>query len=284
MLWISVNNCTSLAKRLVRPQTKMWNVKWVIFANGYISKEEWQQSTQTFYTHYYSDPKRDVVQAYKYTLSQGISDNVKNNLQLLGKNMSNEIIPARVRLVKMLKENPSKKRKEDDDRLMSVQRKVPELKNSNWSRQSKEELMEALKDGTITEDDFTIEVNNLDKPIFGNGKSTGTKFVAQIGNYMVIDPELDGDCLYGAVILSNGAMIMGETLEEELLERAQELRMRMFAHLQELCENRQNLKMGTLLQKILAVMTQDEIDNESHMQWETNLHQLVCLTPVCWRT
>jgi hypothetical protein len=101
---------------------------------------------------------------------------------------------------------------------------------------------------------------------------------------MVIDPELDGDCLYGAVILSNGAMIMGETLEEELLERAQELRMRMFAHLQELCENRQNLKMGTLLQKILAVMTQDEIDNESHMQWETNLHQLVCLTPVCWRT
>jgi hypothetical protein len=45
MLWISGNNCTSLAKRLVRPQAKMWNVKWVIFANGYIPKEEWEQST-----------------------------------------------------------------------------------------------------------------------------------------------------------------------------------------------------------------------------------------------
>ena len=111
--------------------------------------------------------------------------------------MSNEIIPARLRLVEMLTENLSKKRKEKsslvDDRLMSVQKKVPELKDSDWSKQSKEELCEALKDGIVTEDDFTIEVDNLDKPIFGNGKSTGTKFVAQIGNYMVIDSELDGD-------------------------------------------------------------------------------------------
>jgi hypothetical protein len=54
---------------------------------------------------------------------------------------------------------------------------------------------------------------------------------------------------------------VGKTLEEELPERAQELRMRTVAHLQYLYENRHNLKMGTLLQKILAVMTRDEIDN-----------------------
>jgi hypothetical protein len=89
--------------------------------------------------------------------------------------------------------------------------------------------------------------------------------MAQIGNYMVIDSELDGDCLYGAVILSNDTMIMGKPLEEELPERAQELRMRMVEHLQDLYENRHNLKMGTLIQKILAVMTQDDIDNyKSH--------------------
>ena len=52
---------------------------------------------------------------------------------------------------------------------------------------------------------------------------------------------------------------------EELPERAQELRMRMVAHLQDLYENHHNLKMGTLLQKILVVMTQDDIDNyKSH--------------------
>ena len=39
----------------------------------------------------------------------------------------------------------------------------------------------------------------------------------------------------------------------------------MVEYLQDLYENRHNLKMGTLLQKILAVMTQDDIDNyKSH--------------------
>ena len=58
---------------------------------------------------------------------------------------------------------------------------------------------------------------------------------------------------------------MGKPLEEELPERAQELRMRMVTHLQELYEDRQNLKMGTLLQKLLAAMTQDDIDGyKSH--------------------
>ena len=60
-------------------------------------------------------------------------------------------------------------------------------------------------------------------------------------------------------------MLMGRTLEEELPERAQELRMRMVTHLQDLYEDRHNLKMGTFLQKILAVMTQDDIDRyKSH--------------------
>ena len=121
-----------------------------------------------------------------------------------------------------------------NDRLMSVHNKVPELNDSDWSKQSKKELCEALIDGMITEEDFTNEVDNLDKPISGNGKTTNTKCVAQIGNYMVIDSELDGDCLYGAVILSNDTMIMGKPLEEELPERAQELRMRMVEHLQDL--------------------------------------------------
>ena len=84
--------------------------------------------------------------------------------------------------------------------------------------------------------------------------------------YMVIDSELKKWGLpIGVVIQSNDAMIMGKTLEEELTEREQRLRMRMIVHLQDLHENRHNLKMGTLLQKILAVMTQDDIDNyKSH--------------------
>ena len=220
--------------------------------------------SQIFYSHYYGDSKRDVVRAYKSTLSHGISDNATNNLQLFGKNMDNEIIPPRLRLAEKLTDSRSKKRKEKssetNDRLMSVQKKAPELKDSDWSKRSKEELCEALKDGIITEDDYTNAVGNLEKPIFGNGKTTNTKCVAQIGPYMVIDSELDGDCLYGAVIQSNDTMLMEKTLEEELPERAQELRMRMVTHLQELYEDRQNLKMGTLLQKLLAAMTQDDID------------------------
>jgi hypothetical protein len=184
--------------------------------------------------------------------------------------MDNEIVPARLRLKKMTVKKLAKTQKEEitsavNDRLMSVHNKVPELNDSDWSKQSKKELCEALINGMITEEDFTNEVDNLDKPISGNGKTTNTKCVAQIGNYMVIDSELDGDRLYGAVILSNDTMIMGKPLEEELPERAQELRMRMVEHLQDLYENRHNLKMGTLIQKILAVMTQDDIDNyKSH--------------------
>ena len=67
-----------------------------------------------------------------------------------------------------------------NDRLMSVHNKVPELNDSDWSKQSKKELCEALIDGMITEEDFTNEVDNLDKPISGNGKTTNTKCVAQM--------------------------------------------------------------------------------------------------------
>ena len=270
LMWISANNCTSLARRLTKPQSKMWNVNWVIFASGYIPTEEWESLAQTFYAYYYSDEKRDVRKAYQSTLALKISENVMKHLQLFGKNMDNEIVPARLRLAEMTTKKLAKTQKEEitsavNDRLMSVHNKVPELNDSDWSKQSKKELCEALIDGMITEEDFTNEVDNLDKPISGNGKTTNTKCVAQIGNYMVIDSELDGDCLYGAVILSNDTMIMGKPLEEELPERAQELRMRMVEYLQDLYENRHNLKMGTLLQKILAVMTQDDIDNyKSH--------------------
>ena len=40
VMWISGNSTTSLARRLTRPQCKKWNVQWVIFASGYIAKEE----------------------------------------------------------------------------------------------------------------------------------------------------------------------------------------------------------------------------------------------------
>jgi hypothetical protein len=64
---------------------------------------------------------------------------------------------------------------------------------------------------------------------------------------------------------NGGSLIMGKTLEGELPERGQELRMRMVTHLQDLYEDHQNLKMGTLLQKLLVVMTQDDIDGyKSH--------------------
>jgi hypothetical protein len=149
VIWISGKNCTSLARRLIKPRTKMWNFQWVIFSSGYIPTEEWEQLTQIFYSHYYGDSKRDVVQAYKSTLSHGISDNATNNLQLFGKNMDNEIIPPRLRLAEKLTDSKSKKRKEKssetNDRLMSVQKKAPELKDSDWSKRSKEELSKPSK-------------------------------------------------------------------------------------------------------------------------------------------
>ena len=63
VMWISGNNTTSLARRLTQPQSKikMWNVQWVIFASGYIAKEEWEQLLQTFYAHYYEDSKEHVM-------------------------------------------------------------------------------------------------------------------------------------------------------------------------------------------------------------------------------
>ena len=83
------------------------------------------------------------------------------------------------------------------------------------------------------ENDFTSEIGNLDKTIHGNGKTTNTKCVTQIGKYMVIDSELNGDCLYATVIQSNDTMFKGNLFEEKLSDRAQELRERTYRHLQD---------------------------------------------------
>jgi len=133
-------------------------------------------------------------------------------LQLFQKNKENEIVPAQLRLAEMSTKKLSKKHKEEkslelDNRMMSVHAKLPELTDSDWSKQSRKELQEALTDGKITEDDCNREIANLDEPIYGSGKTTDTKCVAQIGNYMVIDSELNGDCLYAAVIQSNDTII-----------------------------------------------------------------------------
>jgi hypothetical protein len=170
-----------------------------------LKTRDWEYLAQTFYAYYYNDAKRDVMKAYQSTLALQISENVTKHLQLRGKNVDSEIVPARLRLTEMTTKKLEKTQKEEitsavnltvNDRPMSVHNKVPELNDSDWSKQSKKELREALIDDMITEDDFTNEVDNLDKPISGNGKITNTKCVTQIGNYMVIDSELDGDCLY----------------------------------------------------------------------------------------
>jgi hypothetical protein len=109
-----------------------------------------------------------------------------------------------------------------------------QLSDSDLSTQSRKELRKALTDAKIKENDFNREIANLHEPIYGNGKTTHTKRVTQIGNYMVIDSELNGDCLYAAVIQSNDTMFKwGKPFEEELPERAKELRERTYRHLQD---------------------------------------------------
>jgi hypothetical protein len=75
LLWISGNNTTSLAKRLTKSRSRLWDVQWVIFASGYIPKEEWEELTQTFYAYLYADSKRNVMRAYQSTLAMNISEN-----------------------------------------------------------------------------------------------------------------------------------------------------------------------------------------------------------------
>jgi hypothetical protein len=49
----------------------MWSVKWGIFSSGYIPKNA---SELLAHTYFYSDPKKDVMKAYQYTLSLEISE------------------------------------------------------------------------------------------------------------------------------------------------------------------------------------------------------------------
>ena len=95
-----------------------------------------------------------------------------------------------------------------NDKMMSMHEKLPELRDSDWSMQSRKEVRNALTHDKIKENDFTREIDNLDEPIYGNGKTIDTKCVAQVGNYMVIDSELNGDCLYAVVIQSNDTMLV----------------------------------------------------------------------------
>ena len=238
----------------------------VIFAGGYIPKEEWEQLAQTFYAYYYEDSKRDVMRAYQSTLATNISENATKYLQLFEKNRDNAIVPAQLRMAEMSTKKLKRTRKEEktsgmNDKMMSMHEKLPELRDSDWSMQSRKELRNALTHGKIKENDFTREIANLDEPIYGNGKTTDTKCVAQIGNYMVIDSELNGDCLYAAVIQSNDTMFKwGKPFEEELPERAKELRERTYRHLQDRYIHCQYLNQGTLLQKLLNDMTQEDFD------------------------
>ena len=172
---------------------------------------------------------------------------------------------------KLSKKHKEEKSLELDNRMMSVHAKLPELNDSDWSKQSRKELQEALTDDEITEDDYNREITNLDEPIYGSGKTTDTKCVAQIGNYMVIDSELNGDCLYADVIQSNDTMFkLGKPFEEELQERAKELRERTYRHLQDRYENRQHLKQGTLLQKLLKDVDEEFDSYMSYVAGETS--------------
>jgi hypothetical protein len=167
----------------------------------------------------------------------------------------------------------SKKRREEkapemDNMMMSVHAKLPELTDSDWSKQSRKELQEALTDGKITEDDYNREIANLYEPIYGSGKTTDTKCVAQIGNHMVIDSELNGDCLYAAVIQSNGTMTKwGKPFEEE---RARDLRERTYRHRHDRYKNRQHLKEGTLLRKLLTDVNGDFDSYMSYVAGQTS--------------
>ncbi len=104
-----------------------------------------------------------------------------------------------------------------------------------------------------------------------SGKTTDTKCVAPIGNHMVIDSELNGDCLYAAVIQFNDTIIKwGKPFEEELPERAKELRERTYRHLQDRYENRQHLMQGTLLRKLLNDVEEDFDSYMSYVAGETS--------------
>jgi hypothetical protein len=162
LLWISGNNTTSLAKRLTKSRSKLWDVQSVIFDSGYIPKEEWEELAQTFYAYLYADSKRNVMRAYQSTLARNISENATMYLQLFQKNKDNEIVhPAQLRLAEMSTKKLSKKHKEEnslelDNRMMSVHAKLPELNDSagqsNPERNSKNHsLMERSQKMTATE-------------------------------------------------------------------------------------------------------------------------------------
>ncbi len=185
---------------------------------------------QTFYACFYADSKRDDMRAYQTTLAMNISENATMYFQLFQKNKDNVIVSAQLRMAEMSTKKLSKKRKEKslelDNRMMSVHAKLPELTDSDWSKQSRKELQEALTDGKITEDDCNREIANLDEPIYGSGKTADTKCVARIGNHMVIDSELNGDCLYAAVIQPNDTMWANrfkENCQKELESSEKEL-------------------------------------------------------------
>jgi hypothetical protein len=200
----------------------------------------------------------------------------KEIIGIIDLNKDNEIVPAQLRLAEMSTKKLSKKNKEEktptmDNRKMSVHAKLPELNESDWLKQSRKELQEALTDDKITVDDYNREIANLDEPIYGSGKTTDTQCVAQIGNYMVIDSGLNGDCLYAAVIQSNDTMFKwGKPFEGELPERARELRERTYRHLQDRYKNRQHLKQETLLQKLLNDVDEEFDSYMSYVAGETS--------------
>ncbi len=49
-----------------------------------------------------------------------------------------------------------------DGRLMSMHANILEVRDSNWSTQSRKELQKALTNGEIKENHFTREIANLD--------------------------------------------------------------------------------------------------------------------------
>jgi hypothetical protein len=45
LVWISGNVCTSLVRRLTKPESKTWDAKWFIFSSGYIPKNSWHNAS-----------------------------------------------------------------------------------------------------------------------------------------------------------------------------------------------------------------------------------------------
>ena len=80
--------------------------------------------------------------AYQATLAMNISENATMYLQLFRKNKDNVVVPAQLRMAEVATKKLSKKRKEEkapemDNRMMSVHAKLPELTDSDWSKQSR---------------------------------------------------------------------------------------------------------------------------------------------------